>query len=137
MQNAQVLRRVIGTRPEAIKLAPMVLALHAHPQLSPVVVTTGQHRQTVAEVLDLFDIEPDEDLAVDDAGRELSTVMGAVLARLGAGPAPPPTPASSWCRATRPRSSGPPWPPTTNGCRSPMSRPGCARVTARRPFPRS
>ncbi len=82
MQNAQVLV-VIGTRPEAIKLAPMVLALHAHPRLSPVVVTTGQHRHLVAEVLDLFDIEPDEDLAVDDAGRELSTVMGAVLARLG------------------------------------------------------
>jgi UDP-N-acetylglucosamine 2-epimerase (non-hydrolysing) len=85
MQNAEVLV-VIGTRPEAIKLAPVVLELRAHPHLTPVVVTTGQHRHLVDEVLELFDIEAAEDLGVDGTdgvGRELPSVLAAILSRLG------------------------------------------------------
>ena len=52
---------VVGTRPEAIKLAPVVLALRAGP-VRPVVITTGQHQAVVDDVLDLFGIVPGQAL---------------------------------------------------------------------------
>jgi UDP-N-acetylglucosamine 2-epimerase (non-hydrolysing) len=75
---------VVGTRPEAIKLAPVVLALQARPSISTVVVTTGQHRQLVADVLELFGITADHDLSVADAGPALSSVAAATIDRCGA-----------------------------------------------------
>ncbi|GHS87628.1 UDP-N-acetyl glucosamine 2-epimerase [Actinomycetota bacterium] len=53
---------VYGTRPEAIKLAPVVHALAASPHLDPVVVVTGQHRAMLDQVNELFDIVPSHDL---------------------------------------------------------------------------
>ena len=44
---------VVGTRPEAIKLLPLIVALQESPLVSPVVVSTGQHRDMVTDVLDL------------------------------------------------------------------------------------
>ena len=75
---------VIGTRPEAIKLAPIVLALHRQPGLLPVVVATGQHTEAVREVLDSFGIAADADLAVGDAGSYLAEIAAAVLSRFAA-----------------------------------------------------
>ena len=80
---------VVGTRPEAIKLAPLILALRRHPALTPAVVTTGQHTRIVDEVLDLFGIAVTADLAVGDlagcaAGGELSAIAAAVLTRFDA-----------------------------------------------------
>ena len=74
----------IGTRPEAIKLAPIVLALRRQPGLLPVVVTTGQHTEAVREVLDIFGIAADEDLAVGEAGCGLAAIAAAVLTRFAA-----------------------------------------------------
>ena len=74
----------IGTRPEAIKLAPIVLALRRQPGLLPVVVTTGQHTEAVREVLDIFGIAADEDLAVGEAGFGLAAIAAAVLTRFAA-----------------------------------------------------
>jgi UDP-N-acetylglucosamine 2-epimerase (non-hydrolysing) len=74
----------IGTRPEAIKLAPIVLALRRQPGLLPVVVTTGQHTEAVREVLDIFGIAADEDLAVGEAGFGLAAIAAAVLSRFAA-----------------------------------------------------
>src|ERR1700722_5361881 len=75
---------VIGTRPEAIKLAPIVLALHRQPGLAPVVVTTGQHTEQVRELLDIFGITAAVDLAVSDVGCGLAATAAAVLSRFAA-----------------------------------------------------
>ena len=53
---------IFGTRPEAIKLAPIVLALRQASGFEPRVCVTGQHRQMLDQVLDVFEIEPDFDL---------------------------------------------------------------------------
>ena len=53
---------VLGTRPEAIKLAPILLALRDCPSFESVVVSTGQHREMLDQALDLFGIVPDRDL---------------------------------------------------------------------------
>ncbi|MFI9008141.1 hypothetical protein ACIGNX_13030 [Actinosynnema sp. NPDC053489] len=55
---------VLGTRPEAIKCAPGIRALRADPRFSPVVLSTGQHRQMLDETFDAFGIRPDVDLTV-------------------------------------------------------------------------
>ena len=54
---------VFGTRPEGIKMAPVVKALEADEQVTPVTVVTGQHREMLQQVLDIFDVTPDYDLA--------------------------------------------------------------------------
>ncbi|PZS18029.1 MAG: UDP-N-acetylglucosamine 2-epimerase (non-hydrolyzing) [Acidimicrobiales bacterium] len=71
---------VFGTRPEAIKMAPVVLALAESSVLEPVVVVTAQHRAMLDQVLELFDIKPDFDL---DIIRERQTLTGVTLAALG------------------------------------------------------
>jgi UDP-N-acetylglucosamine 2-epimerase (non-hydrolysing) len=53
---------IFGTRPEAIKLAPLVLALHRDAAFEPRVCVTGQHRQMLDQVLEIFEIKPDADL---------------------------------------------------------------------------
>lgn len=55
---------IFGTRPEAVKMAPVIWALRAQPGLRLVVCVTGQHRQMLDQVLDLFAIRPDHDLAL-------------------------------------------------------------------------
>jgi UDP-N-acetylglucosamine 2-epimerase (non-hydrolysing) len=55
---------VVGTRPEAIKLVPLILALQRSPRFRPVVMSTGQHHDMVKEVFGLAGITPDIDLLV-------------------------------------------------------------------------
>jgi UDP-N-acetylglucosamine 2-epimerase len=57
-------RRVIGTRPEAIKMAPVIKALEAAPDTDSLLCVTGQHQTMLDQVLDLFALKPDYDLAV-------------------------------------------------------------------------
>lgn len=72
---------VFGTRPEAIKMAPLVKTLMADPQNFDVVVTvTGQHRQMLDQVLNLFAITPDHDLNIMRAGQDLFDVTQRILA---------------------------------------------------------
>jgi UDP-N-acetylglucosamine 2-epimerase (non-hydrolysing) len=63
---------VFGTRPEAIKMAPVVRALRAEPRLRAVVCVTGQHRQMLDQTLATFDITPDADLDVMEPGQTLA-----------------------------------------------------------------
>lgn len=63
---------VIGTRPEAVKMAPVVLAARALPGVSCRLCTTGQHRDLVAPVLDAFDLTVDVDLNLMAAGQTLA-----------------------------------------------------------------
>lgn len=55
---------IFGTRPEAIKLCPAVLALKHNPAFDCRVCVTGQHREMLQQVLDVFGVVPDEDLAL-------------------------------------------------------------------------
>ena len=71
---------VFGTRPEAIKMAPLVKEFQKHPdQFKTVVCVTGQHRQMLDQVLQLFDITPDYDLNIMKQGQDLYDVTARVL----------------------------------------------------------
>ncbi len=69
-----------GTRPEAIKMAPVVDALRARPDdFQPIVAVTGQHREMLDQVLELFDIEPAYDLEVMTPGQSLAELTSRVV----------------------------------------------------------
>jgi len=70
---------VFGTRPEAIKMAPLALALAADERFDAQVCVTGQHRQMLDQVLDLFELKPDYDLNIMQPGQDLSDVTTAIL----------------------------------------------------------
>jgi UDP-N-acetylglucosamine 2-epimerase (non-hydrolysing) len=75
---------VMGTRPEAIKLAPLVHAMRASPWLAPQVVSTGQHRQMLDQALALFGIEPDVDLHLMADKQTLTDLTARALLRMRA-----------------------------------------------------
>ena len=70
---------VFGTRPEAIKMAPLVLEMKKHADLETEVCVTGQHREMLDQVLDLFDIKPDYDLNIMKSNQDLYDVTSAVV----------------------------------------------------------
>ncbi|MDQ4681050.1 UDP-N-acetylglucosamine 2-epimerase (non-hydrolyzing) [Stenotrophomonas maltophilia] len=70
---------VFGTRPEAIKMAPVVAALRQTAGIEPIVAVTAQHRQMLDQVLDLFAITPDEDLDVMEPGQTLQGLFSKIL----------------------------------------------------------
>lgn len=70
---------VIGTRPEAVKMAPVVDQLKRQPGVDARVLATGQHREMLDQVLAIFDINPDYDLNVMRPGQSPTDVMAAVL----------------------------------------------------------
>jgi UDP-N-acetylglucosamine 2-epimerase (non-hydrolysing) len=74
---------VFGTRPEAIKLAPVVKELSARPGFQCRICVTGQHREMLAQVLELFDLRPDWNLDVMRPDQDLSYITGAVLSGVG------------------------------------------------------
>jgi len=73
---------VFGTRPEAIKMIPVVKALRREESIHTEVCVTAQHRHMLDQALDLFDIKPDYDLNVMTTGQGLTGVTCAVLAKL-------------------------------------------------------
>jgi UDP-N-acetylglucosamine 2-epimerase (non-hydrolysing) len=70
---------VFGTRPEAIKLAPVVRELSARPNFHCKVCVTGQHRELLAQVLDLFGLRPDWNLEIMRPNQDLAYLTGAAL----------------------------------------------------------
>lgn len=70
---------VFGTRPEAIKMAPVVRALRAMPGLETLVAVTAQHREMLDQVLDLFELTPDEDLNLMTPGQSLPVLFSRIL----------------------------------------------------------
>lgn len=71
---------VFGTRPEAIKMAPLVKEFQKYPdKFRTIVCVTGQHRQMLDQVLDIFDINPDYDLNIMKQGQDLYDITARVL----------------------------------------------------------
>lgn len=64
---------VFGTRPEAIKMAPLALELQKYPEIEPSICVTAQHREMLDQVLDIFQLKPDYDL---DIMKERQTLIG-------------------------------------------------------------
>ena len=70
---------IYGTRPEAIKMAPLITGLRSHPHLQPIVAVTGQHREMLDQVNPLFGIAPDHDMDLMRAGATLPELTTRVL----------------------------------------------------------
>jgi UDP-N-acetylglucosamine 2-epimerase len=75
----KIIALVVGTRPEAIKMAPLYRALEKSPHLTPYLLSTGQHREMLQQTLAAFDLRPDADLALMQANQTLPELTGRVL----------------------------------------------------------
>ena len=78
--SAKKIMIVFGTRPEAIKMAPLIKEIKNHPALELRVCITGQHREMLDQVLKLFEITPNYDLALMSPGQTLTELTGKVIA---------------------------------------------------------
>ncbi|MBP6378840.1 MAG: UDP-N-acetylglucosamine 2-epimerase (non-hydrolyzing) [Sphingorhabdus sp.] len=84
MNDKPVVLVIFGTRPEAIKLFPVVHALHAREDVDVRVLVTGQHRQMLDQVLDIGEIAPDHDLNVMAPDQTLDSLTAKLLTGIGA-----------------------------------------------------
>lgn len=73
---------IYGTRPEAIKVAPVIKALESDPRLTPIVVVTAQHREMLDQVNEVFDISPNVDLNLMAHGQTLNGIAGTVITKI-------------------------------------------------------
>ena len=70
---------IYGTRPEAIKVAPIIKAIEADPDLESITVVTGQHREMLDQVNAMFEIVPDHDMNIMSAGQSLNSIVAKVI----------------------------------------------------------
>ncbi|MBV8147483.1 MAG: UDP-N-acetylglucosamine 2-epimerase (non-hydrolyzing) [Candidatus Eremiobacteraeota bacterium] len=82
MEPKLTIMTVFGTRPDTIKMAPVVHALRAHDEISDLVCVTAQHRQMLDDLLELFAIEPDYDLDIMTEDQSLTEITTRVLVGL-------------------------------------------------------
>jgi len=75
---------VLGTRPEAVKLAPLILGAQADPRFKTTVVSTGQHRDMLTPILDLFGVKVDHDFQLMQAGQDLATLNARISTQMAA-----------------------------------------------------
>ena len=73
---------VFGTRPEAIKMAPVLAELNKYPEITSVVCVTAQHREMLDQVLELFEIKPDYDLSIMQPNQSLAEITARALTKL-------------------------------------------------------
>ncbi len=81
--NALKVMTVFGTRPDAVKMAPLVKELQKYPQIESMVCVTAQHRQMLDQVLDIFSISPDYDLNIMQDRQTLEQITIKALEGLG------------------------------------------------------
>ena len=70
---------IFGTRPEAIKMCPLVNELKKRKELETIVCVTGQHREMLDQVLHVFDVKPEYDLNIMKQGQDLYDITSRVL----------------------------------------------------------
>ncbi|MDO5741449.1 MAG: UDP-N-acetylglucosamine 2-epimerase (non-hydrolyzing) [Vagococcus sp.] len=73
---------IYGTRPEAIKVAPIIKALERHSGFEPVIVSTGQHKEMMDQVNQWFQLKPDYELDVFKQGQSLNNLLSKVIAQV-------------------------------------------------------
>lgn len=73
---------IFGTRPEAIKMAPLVKELESRNEIKSIVCVTAQHREMLDQVLNTFDIKPDYDLNIMEKGQTLTDITTKALQKL-------------------------------------------------------
>ena len=83
MNNKLRVAVVFGTRPDAVKMAPVVHRLSEDPDIACITIATAQHREMLDEVLGLFGVTPEYDLSVMTEGQTLTDVTTRVLERMG------------------------------------------------------
>src|ERR1051326_240652 len=85
MSSRPVVGVVFGTRPEAIKLAPVIQELQKRAgEFEPLLISTSQHRQMLDQVLEIFDIRPDVDLDLMTHNQSLAGITARVLQAMDA-----------------------------------------------------
>jgi UDP-N-acetylglucosamine 2-epimerase (non-hydrolysing) len=82
VENPMRVLTIFGTRPEAVKMAPVIQALAASPQIELKVCVTAQHRQMLDQVLSLFKIQPDVDLDLMRADQSLAELSASIFTHL-------------------------------------------------------
>lgn len=80
--NQKKVMLVFGTRPEAIKMCPLVNELKGREEIDTVVCVTGQHRSMLDQVLKAFDVQPDYDLSIMKEKQTLFDVTANILERI-------------------------------------------------------
>jgi UDP-N-acetylglucosamine 2-epimerase (non-hydrolysing) len=80
--NRPLVMTVYGTRPEAIKVAPVIAALESDDRFDSMTVVTGQHREMLDQVNEVFGIMPDHDLDIMSHGQTLGQIFARVMSRL-------------------------------------------------------
>ncbi|MEP6731887.1 MAG: UDP-N-acetylglucosamine 2-epimerase (non-hydrolyzing) [bacterium] len=83
MPSPQTIAVVVGTRPEAIKMAPLVLALRSDARYRPILISTAQHGALLDQALGAFGLRPDIDLALTASHDSLESFLGSALEPLG------------------------------------------------------
>ena len=73
---------VFGTRPEAIKMAPLCLRLREQKDIKTIICVTAQHREMLDQILSMFDLIPDIDLNVMKKGQDLYDVTSNILLKM-------------------------------------------------------
>ena len=84
MKSRKKISFIFGTRPEAIKLAPVILLMKSHPSFECEVCVTAQHREMLDQVLEVFDIVPDIDLDVMKKDQSLASLTSLLIESLDA-----------------------------------------------------
>ena len=126
---------VFGTRPEAIKMAPVVLELKKYADIEPIVTVTAQHREMLDQVLELFKIKPNHDLDIMAAGQTLFDITAKALNGLNVALAESrkcwrrKSRMWSWCMGIPPQPSLLLWPASTSRSRWVMWRRGLEPTT--------
>jgi hypothetical protein len=118
---------IFGTRPEAIKMAPVIKELKKVESIDTVVAVTAQHREMLDQVLNLFNIKPDYDLNIMKDRQNLFGITADVLHGLH-NIMEQEARTWSWCTATPPLPLPAPWPLFIIKSRWDMWRPACGRA---------
>jgi UDP-N-acetylglucosamine 2-epimerase (non-hydrolysing) len=79
VSQPQTIAVVVGTRPEAIKMGPLMLALRREPRFRPVLISTAQHSDMLDQAFAAFGLEPDIDLGLSCLGRGIGAYLGSAL----------------------------------------------------------
>ena len=80
--NRPVVLTIIGTRPEAIKMAPVIAALRNRPALEVKICVTGQHREMLDQMMAIFSLTADDDLQVMGKNQDLASLTAGLLLKM-------------------------------------------------------